>query len=316
MSLHERIGPSFPAMRTLIQLANPHSNCFVNCVLQILYNTPAIEDWIRTSDSIISSRGLRERSESMIIGHFIKIYIDSMNAPQNEVWYEPNCFLDHVFGPRGFQRGASGDAGQFFLWLCQAIDESVQTLNYDLGQPLLTSFAAHFWSLLSTTSKTERRSTTSQETLPALPIPILGPHFGRNFLGFLKCTMADGLEIERTLLTLPRILVLSFASARFNPETRTVEKVWNRFQIPTRFEASDTSGVKFYDLMGVAVHTGESPCDGHYVCVVQTCEHWLIADDANIWGIGDELENFLLYGALPGYSGTSPHLAVYQMMSI
>ena len=25
----------------------------------------------------------------MPIGHFLKIYIDSMNAPQNKVWYEP-----------------------------------------------------------------------------------------------------------------------------------------------------------------------------------------------------------------------------------
>jgi ubiquitin C-terminal hydrolase len=93
-----------------------------------------------------------------------------------------------------------------------------------------------------------------------------------------------------------------------------VTKHFDRFDIPQNFELADHTGLKKFQLMGVAVHTGAGPEDGHFFSVFQTCKHWLVGDDTKIWGIGEYLTGLLSNGAVPGFDATSPHMALYQMV--
>ena len=116
MSIHERLGYNFPHGHTIIQLVNMNSTCYINSVLQSLFNLPIIQCYLENISEITSKADIS--IESTLIGLFVKIYIDSQRAPQNEVWYEPNYFLDKLFSStKNFARNQMGDSYEFFLFL-------------------------------------------------------------------------------------------------------------------------------------------------------------------------------------------------------
>ena len=95
MSIHERLGYNFPHDHTIIQLVNINSSCYINSVLQSLFNLPSIQKYLEFVSQKINEHNIS--IEHTLFGLFVKIYIDSQRAPQNEVWYEPNYFLDKFF---------------------------------------------------------------------------------------------------------------------------------------------------------------------------------------------------------------------------
>jgi ubiquitin C-terminal hydrolase len=314
MALHAGIGPSFPVDRTLIQLVNINGTCFINSVLQILYNIPAIEDWIRVTEEAIQLYEFREKVCSMALGLFVKIYIDSVRAPQNEVLYEPTYFLDRVFEESAFHRGVQGDASEFFLWLCDSLDRGVKILNDQWGAPVFRPFSHNFLSTIAVSCWQGDVNWNKTESLLMFPFAIHDRDFLVNLSIFLGAITEDGIRIERKFTKLPSVFVVTFNQLKYDIRTQKVTKDFERFDIPDRFELADESGVKAFQLRGVSVHTGPGPRDGHFLSVFQTCNHWLIGDDAKIWGIGYFLGDFLTNGALPGFDATSPHLAMYQMV--
>ena len=143
--IHANMGPEVPEKYTFIQLRNMGSTCFINSVLQSLYATDIIPNFCWQYDELHKKYPhLYDATNNTHLYLFVKIYIDSQNAPQNEVLYEPNYFLDSVFSLGSpFIRGEQSDSHEFLLFLFNVFDHEIALINEIVEQkdqlPLFTS---------------------------------------------------------------------------------------------------------------------------------------------------------------------------------
>jgi hypothetical protein len=68
MAIHANLGPSFPGSHTLIQLVNKDGDCYINSILQALYNLRPTQNYCWACQQVFESDGLTERAEQSLFG--------------------------------------------------------------------------------------------------------------------------------------------------------------------------------------------------------------------------------------------------------
>lgn len=329
MSIHERLGYNFPSDHTIIQLVNMNSTCYINSVLQSIYNLPSIQNYLENVSRIINE--LNISIEHTLFGLFVKIYIDSQRAPQNEVWYEPNYFLDKFFSfPLHFQRYQMGDASEFFLTIVDIFDKEIISINeninkiknlpnndleYNKNNPI-RSFSSFFHFLVSNSY-----NPNYPEFRYPIPVESFSIIVTRSNQNGTEKAINDFFEhpYYRKFLNFPEILVVYFVSIELIDGG--IHKVFDKTPISKQIEFSSKINEKVenvtYDLISVVVHNGTDFDSGHYIAVFKACGRVIVGDDANFWGLNDDqLNRFIYQNEIPGNeSCSSVYMMYYQKRS-
>lgn len=330
MSIHERLGYNFPQEHTIIQLVNMNSTCYINSVLQSLFNIPSIQNYLEDVSRITKEVDIS--IEQTLFGLFVKIYIDSQRAPQNEVWYEPNYFLDKLFNSTNtFKRYEMGDAYELFLTLLRIFDDEIVSINrainsirnsprkddiFNRNNPI------HCFSSFFDFNTENKRN----PKFPYYRTPDLREVF--NLIPIKPNTNGVEKAIQeftenpyyRKFLSLPEILVVKVNV--FGIENGNYHKVFVKTPISIQLELSTNKSENMkndnfqaenaiYDLISILMHIGTDFSSGHFMTVFNACDRIIVGDDANFWGLNDEqLGKFLDQNEIPGSETCS---SVYMM---
>lgn len=326
MSIHERLGYGFPQEHTIIQLVNLNSTCYINSVLQSLFNLPSIQNYLEQVSKIVND--LNYSIDYTLFGLFVKIYIDSQRAPQNEVWYEPNWFIDKFFSyPVNFQRFQMGDASDFFLTMIDIFDNEISSINenlnkitnslrndpeYNKNNPI-RSFTSFFNFDVSNKSnpnyqfKIDPIPTESFVLIVTRPNPNGVEQAVHNFFE---------IPFYRTFLNFPEIFVVYITSVAFTDGNayKSFEKTPISKQISFTTNLIQNEKSATYDLISVVVHNGTDLNSGHYISVFKACCRVIVGDDANFWGLNEhQLNRFIYQNEIPGSeSCSSIYMLFYQ----
>jgi hypothetical protein len=252
-------------------------------------------------------------AERCLFGFFVKIYVDSERAPQNEVWYEPTYFLDHVFSEGLFHRGAPSDAHEFFLFLASALDMHSTQVASQLQLPTFLSFCALFEFLVDTQVTGWFRPIVSERHL-VFQIPAIDS-VRRGLDAWMQPEVDRRNQIFRRFVRLGPCLAFHVNCYELQESSGMLVKRWNTIELQASLDVRDDSGMKHYELVGVVLHNGGDLEDGHYFCVVRICETWVVADDTNLRGLRDEeAANFLVNGMVSGYDRSTVSMVFYHQI--
>lgn len=334
MSIHERLGYNFPQEHTIIQLVNMGSTCFVNSILQSLYNIPCIQRYIEDIDRIISKVDIS--INTTLFGLFIQIYMDSQRAPQNEVWYEPNYFLDKLYSlSTNFRRNEMGDAYELFLFLYRHFDQDIKSINqtinniqnnpkrndnaYNANNPI-HRFSNFFDFIIASKFNPAFPYYRKPDPIESFNLIPINPEP----MGIEKsiCNFKESPYFRR-FLTLPEILVIKINILGVDRNGGYYKK-FDKTPIPIQIELQ-TENTKedrgkhknekaLYSLFAAVMHIGDDASGGHYMTVVNSCDRIIVCDDHDIWGLNDEyFMNFLEQNQIPGRENNSSlYMLLYQ----
>lgn len=312
-TVHERLGPDFPGDHTFILFKNMNGTCFVNSVLQGLYSVPSVRDFIWAWDRALGKSDLREQAENVPtkpFGHFLKIYVDSMNAPQNEVWYEPTYFLDRVFeNGDSYHRGGQYDAYEFLRFLIWSIQTSVETFRDLLGRRDLPEFRPLFEFYVTTSLYRERMISITVTDSPTKRL--------QDSIATWMCEETDFGYVTRELQNVPPVLTVHFNVVGVDQETRDSVKRFNQMQIPDTLILRPKPGeTVVYELCSAVAHNGKTITTGHYLAIIKARDRWVVADDENLFGLNEEqTHDFLMKQWLPGYDSVAVTILFYQKVN-
>jgi uncharacterized UBP type Zn finger protein len=311
MAIHDGLGSSFPGSHTFIQLVNKDGDCYINSVLQSLYNLRAIEDHCWTCQRQFDSRGLTNRAEQSLFGFFVRIYVDSMRAPQNEVWYEPNYFLDNVFKEGVFQRGVPSDAAQFFLFLANALDAEAAIMNSEHNRPVFPTFSDLFKFEVKREFRHSGRVSFADESCTVCGLP-MGDSVASELRHWTQEFRPDGSCALRKFTRYPRVFVCQMMNCQFGADGN-LHKIFAPMEIQDRIVLEDRTGNRPYELKSVVMHNGVDVTTGHYFCIFRAAGRWILGDDAMIRGLSDdETADFLVNGHVSGYDQATLALLFYE----
>lgn len=319
--IHAQLGPEFPAEHTFIQLQNKDGTCFINSVLQALFNLPPVQKFCEDCHAALAKHNLFETAENsptLLIGHFVKIYIDSMRAPQNEVWYEPTYFLDRVFENEQFCRGEQSDANDFFLFLIRKLENDIELLTATTNECFPTFLPLFRFSLTNAFSTSHGMDQWFSEYLECNINKSTCPSIQECMNMWLSPESTTSTQTVHQLDHLGPILAVHVDIFVFNSEIRRVVKNFRGIEISDTLRLVDSSfeqthKPKIYDLRAIIAHNGHSIDEGHYIAVFKTEGRWIVGDDTNIYGLSeDDIHGFLTHQALPGYDSIIPYMLFYQ----
>lgn len=284
-NIHEQLGPDFPHDHTFIPLINIDGSCYINCIVQSLINIPRVQEWITNYDQIVDSRGLKGKSEMYPLGYFVKLYVDSIRAPQNVVVYEPTYLLQKIFEQsKRFNRGVSSDASELFKYFIESFDSTVDIMNRDIGANAIAHFGELFY---TTTQRTFHRNNgalaVSNEFFHLVPIPNTNKGIPGSFEDFFKEYVNQKEFIERLFIRLPEVLAIKINICGYDQASSRYKKIHQRAPLQTSFSLIDQTSKKYYELYAACLHTGDDTYGGHYINLFKTKqERWVLADDANL----------------------------------
>ncbi|OHT10667.1 Clan CA, family C19, ubiquitin hydrolase-like cysteine peptidase [Tritrichomonas foetus] len=304
MSIHERLG-NFPGDHTIIQLANSNGTCYINSILQSMFNLPSIIQYLEEVEEKLVQLNLKEENEQSLFGLFLKIYIDSMRAPQNEVYYEPNYFLDELFKTLTmFQRGNQADAFDFYHQMLISFDQSNTFMNEIIGKNEIPLFSSFFRIVI------DENYYRRHEFINYCAITVLPNNEGLEKAIEKWMTPARG--ISRTFYELPQIFCLRINV--FTVENGELKKNFTKTPIPLGFSLRERDSEVNYTFISSVIHNGDHFNDGHFISIFYTCDRIIVGDDANFWGLNDEqLSNFLEFNEVPGSEKSSAiYILFYQ----
>ena len=300
--IHDALG-GFPSKHHFIVFSNVDKAWFAPVVLQAMYAVRPIRKYIRCNQLKLHEKSLCEtveNTERRPFGHFLKIFVDSKNARENEVHYEPTEFLKRVFEHERFAQGRECDARRFLRFLLKEIDRSVSELNpkHDLD---LERFGPMLEMRVRTKLDGQRSMTQDLESLEVLR---LDKDFFRVWMD------SDG--VTRRFVRSPEVLIVSFEI--FDDEGRRTERVVRNLEETVDLKDCDDKPVR-YSLCSAIVHCGESVSKGHWVCVFKARDRWLVEDRERFFGLlGEEDKSrFFTEQEVPGLENTAVYLAFYQM---
>jgi ubiquitin C-terminal hydrolase len=304
MTIHAGV----PEQQTLIKLTNVNGTCYINSILQCLYNIPRVKDYCWRCEEVFEGRPeAKTLAERYLFGFFVKIYVDSERAPQNEVYYEPTYFLDHVFEGGYFHRGEPSDAHEFFLFLANSLDMHSTQVASELRFPGFPSFCALFELFVDTRTNGWFGMTVSERRLVIPVTP--GRNVRRALEAWMQPEIGSHSQIFRRFRRLGPCLAFHVNCYRLDEACGGLVKRWDTIELNDSLDVGDDFGPKHYELVGAVVHRGDSLEKGHYICVVRICETWVVADDTNLWGLGDaEATDFLTNG----FGGTTVSMVFYH----
>jgi len=110
------------------------------------------------------------------------------------------------------------------------------------------------------------------------------------------CDTCNGLQEAQKRIQvnqLPYCLALHLKRFKFNEEMGRFMKISARVVFPLQLRVPIRSGEAtegpevFYRLYAVIVHIGRDPNHGHYVCYVNSHDHWLLFDDDEVKVVKD-----------------------------
>lgn len=328
MSIHERLGYNFPHDHTIIQLVNINSSCYINSVLQSLFNLPSIQKYLEFVSQKINEHNIS--IEDTLFGLFVKIYIDSQRAPQNEVWYEPNYFLDKFFSvPSQFERHQMCDSNEFFLTILDRFDTDILSINeringqanfprndheYSKNSPI-RSFSSFFYFRVENRSNPNYPDFHNVAPIETYDMIIVRPDCEgteRAIIDFFSS------PFYRRMLNLPEVFIVNINAFGFGDDGKSFKKfdktpIKSEVKLTTRgFNGENADGEEaVYDLVSTVVHNGVDFDSGHFICVFKACGRVIVGDDANFWGLNDEqLRGFVERNEIPGSETCS---AIYSM---
>ena len=307
MSIHERLG-NFPSEYTFIQLANRNSSCFINSILQSLYNIDYIAEYLKKTEKILWDNGVKDENESTIFGRFIQIYMDSQRAPQNEVYYEPNYFLDSFFQKfTQFKESQPDDSSDFFLTLIKEIDYGARQVNIFFGQELISD-VSHMFNIAIREQFNGNDYCFSSTQMLVLQQSSCG------LLSSLNYWMAGEFPAKRSFYALPKILCIKIGCRHIdndpNPNGRT--------PIPEFLPLCDNSGEVMYEFKSCVVYISNNEGSGHFISVFTIYDRYIVGDDTNFWELNrDQKQKFFENNDIPGSEGLSfIYVVFYQKISV
>ena len=305
------MGSEVPQEYTFIQLKNMGSTCFINAVLQSFYATDMVSNFCYQYDRLhkIYPR-LQEMTCHTRLYLFVKIYIDSQNAPQNEVYYEPNYFLDSIFTPDcPFKRGEQNDSHEFILFLFNSSNNDVSNINKLVdANDQLPLFSKLFTGVLKKDSYSASGILihSVQETFTYLTTfdPDLNAFIEKWKSGDNIHEATKKMTVKHEILEFPQILLIQ--SAVFKNSFQKAQ-----LYLKPLFSIN-ISGTCYY-LRALIVHIGPSLNDGHYVCFYQINLRWVFADDDKMRPLNhEEYHKLFGEGYLPTYPTATPYILLYE----
>jgi uncharacterized UBP type Zn finger protein len=309
--IHRSLGGALPDSHTVIQLVNKDGDCYINSILQSLFALLPVQRHLIACQSTFQKENLTGRAEQSVFGYFVRIYCDSVRADSNEIWYEPNDFLNLVFRDSGFQRGVASDAYAFFLFLTNAIEGAQSAINCEWHRDLFQSFTANFHFFVDRAStEANGESYTMDESYYACPLPP-----ARSIEAAIEAwkhpTSMDGMRSERTFVYLPSVFACQISNCRV--ADGCLQKVFAPLQIQEQLTLNDQDGSKQYELRSAILHKGVDFNGGHYICVFRAAGCWMLGDDADIRGMGhDEVALFLGQGYVYGHMELGVSMVFYE----
>ena len=305
------MGPEVSEQYTFIQLRNMGSTCYINAVLQALFATDIIPNFCYQYDAIHKKYPhLTEITNKTHLYLFVKIYIDSQNAPQNEVLYEPNYFLDSVFSPGSpFIRGEQADSHEFMMFLLNVFDDEISQINDIIEEhdrlPLFSSF---FEGIVKTNFSPYPGLLFKSEMETFSYISIFRDSIELGIHDWLSCDDIQrfyrDMVVKREISEFPSLLVLHAPVFLSPHEKRKIN------MIP--IQELSLSGKNYY-LKAIVLHLGENISNGHYVCFYEINLRWVYADDECMRPLNHE-EYHTLFGRgyLPSNHTATPYLLIYE----
>jgi ubiquitin C-terminal hydrolase len=303
------MGPAIPNEYTFIQLKNMGSTCYINSVLQSFFSTDIVSNFcFQYQNTLSKNREKLKNAEDTTLFYFAKIYVDSQNAPQNEVYYEPTYFLDHFYSNNPiFKRYQQDDANELILYLLNDFDKSITSINKTLGKEELPLFSSFFTGSFVLKSFFEDQVVGTHKDYFSF-ISLDGSKMDEAIKSFENGNdMKDynvGMVLQRTIDIFPPLLLFQthvFAGLQKNP-----------INIPPLFDI--TISGKEYALKAIIVHVGDNLDSGHYVSIYEVEKRWVFADDDKMRPLNDiEYHTFFEKGYLPGFCKATPYIMLYEI---
>ncbi|KAF0743822.1 hypothetical protein Ae201684P_004139 [Aphanomyces euteiches] len=111
-----------------------------------------------------------------------------------------------------------------------------------------------------------------------------------------KCRSLQNAEKRMHLKRIPHVLALHLKRFKYMEKTQSFAKLFHRIvfsaelKLPTLItECASIDSTKLYELFAVVIHIGNGMDYGHYVCLIQCHDQWLLFDDESVQLVQEDI---------------------------
>lgn len=320
-SLAEQLGNDFPNGHTFFGFSNQENNCYVNSILQALFNLDPIINYCRRFQELLDQYDFSELFYKVPLGQFATMCLKIQDSQDKEILLSTHSFLKSVFAnATQFELGQQCDAHELLISLFAMFDIASSKFNELVDRNVLPSFSSLFKGVVTTFLQCGcGKITNKADEMLYIPVATTSS-LDESLEKFLYCDIDLSSNIchpflEHSIIpqftTLPKLLVIQIL--RFiQTDSGTIKNVYH---VPFKTEiVLRAEEVCLYCLRSIIIHLGKTISSGHYVTLYNYLDKWYLANDSNVSVISNEhLHQFISTGQLiEGLESPTAYLMIYE----
>ena len=269
-------------------LQNLGSTCYMNSLLQVMMHTETVRDAVLTIDpESIPADAPHESLLRNLFSLFSREWTEKGPAIiPREVFTSLNQYKATVF-TRGVQQDVDEAFSAFQAALTEAVDDVVpaRANAFDFFRfELATSVRCDSGLVVGDPPRVEEQnrillSFPAAEPAEGLTVrSMIESYFTPQGMDEVRSCNDEGGAVESTMLSLPRVLIITLHRNAFGPKIKMPVRVDHELT-GNIFPGADPAAV--YRLAGVVHHHGSSVKYGHYTASVHVGDSWYEANDSS-----------------------------------